>query len=81
MVKVGQEWCRGGEIFKVCAGSVSCEAAFRLRLGSAGLLEVKKRCEMCIDESGAGEDVEHLLVTCWEYERDRWVLADESCRG
>ena len=31
------------------------------------------RCVMC--ESGAGEDVEHLLVTCGEFERGRWILA------
>ena len=29
---------------------------------------VDKRCMMC--RSGAGEDVEHLLVTCGEFERD-----------
>ena len=34
---------------------------------------------MCIDErcvmyeSSAGENVEHLLVTCGECERDQWV--------
>ena len=46
---------------------------FRLKTGSAGLLEVKKRCKMIIDEmcvicgSGEGEDVEHLLMTgIWE---------------
>ena len=33
---------------------------------------------MC--ESGAGEDVEHLLVTCGEFERGQWVLADEVSR-
>ena len=27
-------------------------------------------------DSGAGDDVEHLLVT-WEFERDRWVMADK----
>ena len=26
---------------------------------------------MC--ESGAGKDVEHFIVTCGEFERDRWV--------
>ena len=30
---------------------------------------------MC--ESSVGEDVEHLLVTCGEFERDRCVVADE----
>ena len=32
---------------------------------------------MC--DSGAEKDVEHLLVT-GEFERDRWVLADEVSR-
>ena len=42
---------------------------FNLRTGSAGLFEEKKRCKMIIEErcvlceSGAGKDVEHLLVT------------------
>ena len=26
-----------------------------------------------MSESGAGEDVEHLLVTCGEFGRDQWV--------
>ena len=47
---------------------------FRLRTGSAGLLEDKKRCKLIIDEKcvmcGAGGDGEHLLVTCEEFERD-----------
>ena len=49
---------------------------FRLRTVSAGLLEDKKRCKMIVDErcvmceSGAGEDVEHLLVLCGYFERD-----------
>ena len=59
---------------------------FRLRTSSAGLLEDKKRCKMILDErcvmceSGGGEDVEHLLMTCGEFERDRWVLMDEVSR-
>ena len=50
-----------------------------VRTGSAGLLEDKKRCKMIIDkrcgmcESGAGEDVEHLLVTCGEFESGYWL--------
>ena len=42
---------------------------FRLRTGLASLLEDNKRCKMIIDEryvmceSGAGEDVKHLLAT------------------
>ena len=34
-----------------------------------------ERCKMC--KSGAGEDVEHSLVTCMEFKRDQWVLAEE----
>ena len=35
---------------------------------------IDERCVMC----GSGrEDVEHLLVTCGEFERDWWALADE----
>ena len=58
---------------------------FRLRTGSAGLLEDKKRCKMITDErcvrceSSAG-DVGHLLVTYEEFESDQWVLADEVSR-
>ena len=33
---------------------------------------------MC--ESGAGEDVEHLLVMCGEFERNRWVLVNKVSR-
>ena len=56
---------------------------FRLR---TGLLEDTKRCKMIIDErcvmceGGVGEDVEHLLVTCGEFERDCWVQVDEVSR-
>ena len=59
---------------------------FRLRIDSAGLLEEKKRYKIIIDErcviceSDAEEDVEHLLVTCGKFERDRWVVADEVSR-
>ena len=35
---------------------------------------IDERCVMC--ESGAGDDVEHLLVMCGEFERDRWVLGN-----
>ena len=31
-------------------------------------------------ESGTGGDVEHLLVTCGEFHRDLWILADEVSR-
>ena len=36
---------------------------------------IDERCVMC--ESGAG-DVEHILVTCGEFERERWVLVDDA---
>ena len=39
---------------------------------------VDKWCVMC--ESGARKDVEYLLVTCGEFERDQRVLADEVSR-
>ena len=48
----------------------SVRLLFRLRTGSAGLLEDKKRCRMVSDErcvmcdSGIGEDVADFLVGC-----------------
>ena len=33
---------------------------------------------MC--DSGAGEDVENLLVICGKFERDWWVVMDEMSR-
>ena len=36
------------------------------------------RCVMC--GSCVGEDVEHILVICGEFERDWWVLVDEVSR-
>ena len=56
---------------------------FRLRTGSAEFLEDKKRCKIILDEmceSGAGEDVEHLLVMCGELGKNQWVLADKLNR-
>ena len=58
---------QGGEVSKVCQVQDSVRLLFILRTGSIGLLD-KKRCKVVIDEScvmcdsGAGEDVEHLLV-------------------
>ena len=67
-------------------GQESVRLLFRLRTGSAGLLEDKKicrmvsgkRCVMC--DSGVGEDVDHFLVGCGGFERDRLVLLDDVCR-
>ena len=76
-----QGW-RGG----LCKGQEVVKLLFRLRTDSAGLLEVKKRCKLIIDErcvmcvSGGGEDVEHLLVMCGKFEKHRCVLADEMSR-
>ena len=48
---------------------------FKLRTGSAWLLEDKKRCRMVNDErcvmcdGRVGEDVAHFLVGCGEFER------------
>ena len=48
----------------------------RLLFRQAGLLKDKKRYKTIVDEwcvmceSGAGENVEYLLVTCGEFERD-----------
>ena len=59
---------------------------FRLRTGSAGLLEDKKRCRMVSDErcvmcdSGVGEDMADFLVSCGKFERDRLVLLADVCR-
>ena len=53
----------------------SVRLLFRLRTGSAGLLEDKKRCRVVSDEKcvmcdgGVGEDVAHFLVGCGEFER------------
>ena len=53
---------------------------FRLRIGSAGLFQDKKRCRMvsyerCVMcDSGVGEDVVNFLVRCGKIERDRLVL-------
>ena len=58
----------------------SVRLLFRLRTGSFGLLEDKKRCRMVSDErcvicdSRAGEDVADFLVGCGEFERDGLVL-------
>ena len=56
----------------------SVRLLFRLRTGSAGLLEDKidamdsdQRCVMC--ENRVEEDVTHFLVGCGEFERDRLV--------
>ena len=45
----------------------------RLRTGSAGFLEDKKRCKMIIDERRAmcGSGCGGFMVVCGEFRRDR----------
>ena len=68
-------------------GQESVRLLFRLRTGSARLLEDKKRFRMVSDErrvicdSGVGEDVAHFLVSCGEFEGDRLVLLDDQNCG
>ena len=67
LAKNGVEWER---YLRCVQGQEGVRRLFRLRTGSAGLLEDKNRCKMIIDErcvmceNCVGEDVEHLLVTC-----------------
>ena len=62
----------------------SVRLLFRLRTGSAGLLEDKKSCRMVSDkrcvmcDSIVGEDVAHFLVGYGEFERDRLGLLDDA---
>ena len=67
-------------------GQESVRLLFRLRTGSAGLLEEKKICRMVSDErcamgrSRVGKDETRFLMICGEFERDQWVLLDGVCR-
>jgi len=55
---------------------------FRLRTGSAGLLEDNKWCRMCTEDgcvlcdSGEVEDVKHFLVRCEEFNWGRQRLLE-----
>ena len=61
-------------------GQESVRLLFRLRTGSAELLEDNKRCRIVSDErcvmcdSGVVENVAHFLLDCGKFERDRLVL-------
>ena len=77
--------CRGGGIF-ICARSGSCEAVVQTENWLCRVVwrirrDVKYyRCERCVMcESGAG-NVKYLLMTCGEFERDRWALVDKVSR-
>ena len=71
------------EYTRSLVGQEELRLRFRLRTGSAGLFEDKKRCRMCDDErcvlcnSGEVEDVEHFLVRCEEFRWDRQVLLEK----
>ena len=71
------------EVCQVMQGQESVRLLFRLRTGSAGLLEDKKRCRKISDERcvicdrEVGDDMAHFLVGCEEFERDRLVLLDD----
>ena len=71
------------EYTRSLVGQEEVRLRFRLRTGSAGLFEDKKRCRMCDDErcvlcnSGEVEDVEHFLVRCEEFRWERRVLLEK----
>ena len=59
-------------------GQQSVRLLFRLRTGSATLLEIKKRCRIVSDkrcvmcDSGEVEDVAHLLISCEKLREIGW---------
>ena len=68
---------------RLLQGQERVRLSFRLRTGSARMLEDKKICRMVGDEmcdSRVGEDVAHFLMGCGEFERDGLVLLDDVCR-
>ena len=71
------------EYTRSLAGQEGIRLRFRLRTGSAGLFEDKKRCRMCDDErcvlcnSCEVEHVEHFLVRCEEFRWERQDLLDK----
>ena len=64
-------------------GQEGVRLLFRLRTGSAGLLEDNKRCETMRGVQRVlvvQGKMWSILVTCGELERDRWELANEVSR-
>ena len=67
-------------------GQISTRLSARLWIGSAGLLEDKKRSRMVIDEkcgkcdSRVGEDVAHFQLSYGEFDRDQQVVLENVCR-
>ena len=74
-----KEETRLDEYTKTLVSQEGVRLRFRLKTGSAGLFEDKKRCRMCEDErcvlcnSSEVEDVEHFLARCEEF---RWKKQD-----
>ena len=68
------------------AGHEELRLRFRLRTGSAGLFEDKKRCRMCTEDrcvlcdSGEVEEVKHFLVRCEEFRWERQRLVERIGR-
>ena len=84
MVRLAKDGTGVERYVRSVQGQESVRLLLRLRTGSAGLLEDKKRyrmvsdkkCVMC--DNGVGEDVTHFLVGCGEFVRDQLVLFE--CR-
>ena len=63
-------------------GHVAVRLKFRLRSGSAGLFEDKKRCGMVEEDrcvlcnGGKVEDVKHFVLECEEFDQDRCRLLE-----
>ena len=68
----------GGQIGRLVQRQESVRLLFRLRTGSAGLLDDKKRYRMFSDErcvmcdSRVVENMAHFHVGCGEFKRDCW---------
>ncbi len=65
---------------RVAVGHEAARLRFRLRTGSAGLLQDKKRCRMCEDRRCVlcdrleEEDVGHFVLRCEEFGQERRCL-------
>ena len=90
--KSSLKWCQlvkeeaGLEYTRTLVGQEGIRLRFRLRTGSAGLFEDKKRCRMCDDErcvlcNSSEVDVEHFLVRCEEFRWERQALLEANGRN
>ncbi|SMN01538.1 hypothetical protein SPONN_2617 [uncultured Candidatus Thioglobus sp.] len=79
LVKVGLE----AEQYLGYLDSYESRVRFRLRTGSAGLMEDKMRCKMRSDarcvlcDDGVVEDIQHFLIGCVEFEGGRRELVEK----